>query len=188
MTDEKDALSGAKFDSGLYLKDFPVKIRVLTRDPMVYNDNFGNTKYVFAVFNLDEEKVQILDKTGGFPKRFQEINSDEDFGGDLRKVDLKITTNGKQGKEIRYNITPIGKPDDLTKKQVATIMEQGFDLSERVKKNNPGAVRLSEVNAGKKPGPATGDQSLEPNETTEDITIEDVTDDNGEIDVSKIPF
>lgn len=147
---ETDALSGAKFGGGLYLKDFPVKVRVLTRDPMVYVDNFGNTKYVFAVFNLDEQKVQILDKGPGFASRFQEINADEDFGGDVRKIDLKITTNGKSGMERRYTITPVGSPSELTKEQQKLVKEQGFDLAEKVQKNNPNALRLSEINAGAK--------------------------------------
>lgn len=171
---ETDALAGANFGGGLYLKDFPVKIRVLTRDPMVYVDNFANTKYVFAVFNLDEQKVQILDKGPGFAQRLQEINSDEDFGGDIRRVDLKITTNGKSGIEIRYTVTPVGEPSDPTKEQVAKIIEGGFDLAEKVQKNNPNALRLSEINAGKKVKPSEAAEGAEPsdNEEVEDEPIE----------------
>lgn len=174
---EQDALSDAQFGGGLYLKDFPAKIRVLTRDPMVYNDSFGNTKYVFAVYNLNEDKVQILDKGPGFAQRFKEINMDEDFGGDVRQNDLKVTTNGKSGIEIRYTITPVGSPGDLTKEQKAIIKEQGFDLAEKVQKNNPGALRLSEVNAGKKPATT---------EPEDEINIEDIEDEP--IDLTKIPF
>lgn len=180
---EQDALSDAKFGGGLYLKDFPAKIRVLTRDPMVYVDGFANTKYVFAVFNLEEDKVQLLDKGPGFAQRFQEINSDEDFGGDVRQNDLKVTTNGKSGIEIRYTITPVGSPAELTEEQKTIIKEQGFDLAEKVQKNNPGALRLSEVNAGKKPAAS---QSVEPTRTEDDITIEDIGDEP--INLADIPF
>lgn len=177
---ETNALAEAKFSGGLYLKDFPAKIRVLTRDPMIYVDSFANTKYVFAVFNLDEQKVQILDKGPGFAQRFQEINSDEDFGGDIRKIDLKITTNGKSGIEIRYTITPVGEPSDPSKEQVAKIVEGGFDLAEKVRKNNPNAIRLSEANAGKKV------KSLEETEPEDSVTIEDVG--NEPINMDDIPF
>lgn len=184
---EQDALSGAKFGSNLYLTDFPVKIRVLTRDPMVYNDNFANTKYAFVVFNVDEQKVQILDKTSGFPRRFQEINSDPDFGGDIRGIDVKVTTNGKQGKETRYNITPLTPPAPLTEVQKQIIVDAAIDLEGIIKKHNPGALRLSEVNAGKKLGPANVDMPVEPNTTTsDDIVIEDIGD--NPIDLNDIPF
>lgn len=178
---EADALSKADFGSGLYLSDFPCKIRILTRDPMVYTDQYANTRYAFAVYNIDTGQVQILNKGPGFAKRFQEINGDLDFGEDVRKIDLKITTNGKQGKEIRYTITPIGAPSDPTKEQVAKIVEQGFDLAEKIKKNNPNALRLSEINAGAKV-PEHAEEKLEPSDTQEDVVIEDLGDDPVNLD------
>lgn len=181
MAEEIDALGSAKFSSGLWLSDFPAKIRVLTRDPMVAMDKFGNTRYAFAVFNLDTKTVQILNKGPGFPKRFQEINADPDFGGDIRKVNLKVTTNGKQGIEIRYTITPVGEPSDLTKEQGAIIKEQGFDLAEKVKKNAPNALRLSEINEGAK----LGEDDLDNTNDETDI-IQEVGDEP--IDLNNIPF
>src|ERR1019366_2227536 len=118
---ETDALAGAKFGGGLYLKDFPAKDRVLTRDPMVYN-RFGNTYYAFAVYNLDLKKVQVLAKGPGFAKRFQELNS-EDFGGDVRKLDIKITTNGQSGLNVRYTIDHIGLASDIKKEDAEIIKE-----------------------------------------------------------------
>lgn len=185
---ETDALSGAKFSSGLWLKDFPCKIRVLTRDPMVYNDQFGNTRYAFAIYNLDLGQLQILNKGPGFAQRFQEINSDPDFGGDVRKVDLKITTNGKQGKEIRYTITPMGTPGDLPAQIVKDIVANGFDLAEKIQKNNPNAMRLSEVNAGAELPPAEEDETPTPTSEpkADDVVIEDIGDEP--INLDDIPF
>jgi hypothetical protein len=191
---EQDALSDAKFGSNLFLKDFPVKIRVLTRDPMVYNDNYANTKYAFVVYNLEDDQVQILDKTGGFAKRFQEINADEDFGGDLRKINIKITTNDLSGKEIRYTLTPVGTPSDLTEEQKKIIKDSKIDLDKVIKKKNPGAIRLSEVNQGKKPGPAAGEnegddeEDVKPSKDVapEDVVIEDIGDEP--INLDDIPF
>lgn len=184
---EQDALGDAKFGGGLFLSDFPAKIRVLTVDPMVYNDNFGNTKYAFIVFNIEDNKVQILDKTAGFPKRFQEIHLDSDYGNDVRGIDLKITTNGAQGKEIRYTINPLGEPKALTQEQLKVIKEAAINLEDVIKKKNPGALRLSEINGGKKLGPALNDQPIEPSKKADDdITIEDIGDEP--IDLDDIPF
>lgn len=185
MSDEKNALGEAKIGGGLYLKEFPAKIRVLTRDPMVYVDStYAATHYVFAVYNLDEEKVQILDKGSSFASRFQEIDSDPDFGGDVRKIDIKITTNGKDGsKEVRYTLTPMGNPGSPSKTQLAIIIEQGFNLAEKVKKNNPNALRLSEVNSGMKL--EEPEESL-PSSDKKDVVIEDIGDEP--INLDDIPF
>lgn len=187
MAEEANPLREAKFGGGLYLNEFPAKIRVLTRDPMVYVDKYANTKYVFAVLNVSENKVQMLDKGPGFVQRFQEIDMDEDFGGDIRKIDLKITTNGKDGTiEVRYTITPIGSPSDLTKEQLKVIKEEAFDLAEKVKKNNPNALRQSEINSGAKVKPME-DEELTPSEPPEDVIITDITD--GEpVSLDDIPF
>jgi hypothetical protein len=179
---ETDALTDAKFGGGRYLSDFPCKIRVLTRDPMVYVDQFANTRYAFAVYNTETKQVQILNKGPGFAKRFQELN-DSDFGSDVRKLTIKISTNGKSGKEIRYTIDPVGQPSGLTKEETENIVENGFDLAEVIKKNNPNAIRLSEVNAGKKVV-APEEEQVEPDDTAV-VTDSDMEE---EINLSDIPY
>lgn len=181
---EQDALGAAKFGNGLYVKDFPVKLRVLTRDPMVYNSDYKgqpSTHYVFVVYNFDTQSVQVLDKGAGTVQQLQEINADPDYGSDLRGIDVKIKTNGESGKNIRYIVNPIGEPHELTKEEVKRIYEAALDLEKTVKRNNPGAIRLSEVNAGKQP---TGDD--EANGPTTEPTIEDVGDEP--ISLDDIPF
>lgn len=179
---ENDALRSAKFNTGLFLRDFPAKIRVLTTDPLVYMDKFGGTKYAFIVFNLNEDKVQVLTQGPGFASRFQEIHLDDDFGGNIQGIDLKVTTNGKSGIEVRYTIAAVGAPHNLTKEQLDSIVASNIDLDAVVKKNNPNALRLSEVNAGKK---IVSSDEAEP-ETTKDVVIEDI--DDKPIDLSEIPF
>lgn len=180
---DQDALSGARFGGGGWLKEFPAKVRILTLDPMVYNNNFGQTKYAFIVFNLDEDKVQIFDTTPGNASRFKEIHMDEDYGANLRAIDVKIKTNGKSGINIRYTVETVGVPHNLTPEQMRIIYDAHIDLEKIVTKNNPGAVRLSEVNAGKKPGASLGrDNTLEP----EDTVIEDIGDEP--INLDNIPF
>lgn len=178
---ENDALRSAKFNTGLFLRDFPAKIRVLTTDPMVFMDKFGGTKYAFIVFNLNENKVQILSQGPGFASRFQEIHSDEDFGGNIQSIDLKITTNGKSGIEIRYTIAPVGAPHNLANEQLEAIVNSNVNLEETIKKNNPNAIRLSEVNAGSK---VVADDEAEP-ERTQDVVLEDIDD---SINLKDIPF
>lgn len=178
---DTDALRAAKFSTGLFLKDFPAKIRVLTTDPMVYMDKFGGTKYAFVVFNLNENKVQILSQGPGFASRFQEIHSDEDFGANIQTIDLKITTNGKSGIEVRYTIAPVGSPYSLSKEQLASIVNSNINLEEAIKKNSPNAVRLSEINAGKEVPQA---DEVEP-EATQDVVIEDIDE---PINLDGIPF
>lgn len=160
---ENDALSGAKFGGGLYLKDFPAKIRVLTLDPMVYN-YMGNTVYAFIVWNQTDQKPQILAKGPGFAKRFQEIHMDEDFGANVRRIDIKITTNGKSGMETRYTITPIGVPQDLANDQIQEA--SSVNLEDKIKEKNPGALRLSQINAGEQLAPSQS-QELTSDEMSE---------------------
>lgn len=182
---EQDALSGGNFGSGLFLSEFPAKIRVLTVDPLVYNDSFGNTKYAFIVHNIDSNKPQILDKGAGFAQRFKEIHLDEDFGGNIRGIDLKVTTNGAQGKEIRYTITPIGTPHQLTNDQIKEAAK--IDLEAVIKKKNPNALRLSEINAGAAVPPSVNDQAPEPSDPNP--TAPPIENLNGEpINLDDIPF
>lgn len=170
---ENDALSAARFGGGLFLSDFPAKIRVLTLDPVVSNDNYGNTKYAFVVWCHDDNKPHILNKGPGIAQRLSEIHTDPDFGGDLRKIDLKITTNGKSGIEIRYTITPVGAPYQLPAEQ---IKEAATINLESVVKNG---IRLSEVNQGKRIPSA----NLEPESTDEIAEVDDAP-----INLDDIPF
>lgn len=183
---ETDALGNAKFGSGVFLTDFPVKIRVLTLDPLVHTDNYGNTRYAFVVYNVDENIVQVLDKGPGFASSFQSIHTDEDLsGGDIRRIDVKIKTNGKSGKETRYEFNTVGTPSDLTQEQLKVIKDSSVDLDTIIKKNSPNALRLSEINAGKKLKPAeyaTSSDDLK----DKDVIIEDI--DDKPIDLGEIPF
>lgn len=180
---ETDALSGAKFGSGLFLTDFPVKIRVLTLDPLVHTDNYANTRYAFVVLNVDENRVQVLDKGPGFAQEFQRIHGDPDFGNDVRGIDVKITTNGKSGKETRYFFNAVGVPTPLTPEQLKTIKDANIDLDAIIRKGSPNAIRLSELNSGAKMPSA----ELEPSDTSkDDVVIEDIGDEP--INLDDIPF
>lgn len=180
----EDALSGAKFNSGLFLSDFPVKIRVLTLDPLVHLDDYGNTRYAFVVFNLDQNKVQVLDKGPGFAQAFQEKHLDEDLGGDIRNITIKIKTNGESGKKTRYTFDAIGEPSPLTPEQTKLIKDARVDLDAIIKKNSPNALRLSEINNG-----AQLSADLDTNRQDDTRTVADPVEGEDEpINVDDIPF
>jgi hypothetical protein len=169
----EDALSQAKFGGGLFLSEFPAKIRVLTLDPVVSRDDYGNTRYAFIVWSHDDNVPKILNKGPSFAKRFQEIHTDKDFGNDIRKIDIKITVSGK-GKETRYTITPLATSEDLTNEQ---IKEAAAINLQSVIKNG---IRLSEANKGTK----VPTVDIEPEQTDE---VTDV-DDGEPINLDEIPF
>lgn len=168
---ENDALSVATFGGGLFLTEFPAKVRVLTLDPVVSMDNYGNTRYAFVVWCFDDNRPHILNKGPSFAKRFQEIHMDEDFGGDIRKVDVKITTTGK-GKDTRYTITPFGAPYDLTNEQIKEAA--AINLNSVIKNG----IRLSEANQGKK----VPSVEVEPDDTVYEVS------DGDPVNISDIPF
>lgn len=158
-----DALRDAKpAGGGLFLSEFPAKIRVLTLDPRLSRDNYGNTRYAFVVWCYDDNKPHILNKGPSFYNRFIEIHNDDDFGANLRRIDVKITVSGK-GKETRYTITPVGQPGDLSNELIKEAAEINLDA---VIKNG---VRLSEVNNGKK----VPSSDIEPGQSDEDYPESD---------------
>lgn len=156
-----DALSEGRFGGGgLYLTDFPAKVRVLTTDPVVHLDNYGGTKYAFIVWSFDEDRPMILDKGASFTKRFQQIHKDPDFGANIQRIDLKITTNGKSGQDIRYSIDPLGNPYDLPLEKIREAAR--IKLDEKIQDG----VRLSAVNKGAKVPGSEPDEIGIPDEYT----------------------
>lgn len=157
---------------GLFVKideDNPVKLRVLTVDPLInVDETYGATRFAFVVYNFTEGKAQILNKGWSIAGELQKIHLDEDFGADIQKVDVKITATGS-GKETRYSVNPLPNAQKLTDEQLAEVIE--IDL-EKVIKNG---TRMSEVNAGKKSYPKA-----------KEVVIEDIPDE--EVNLDEIPF
>lgn len=143
-----DALASFDFNQvsgggNIYLKfeaGKPLYLRVLTTDPLVYMDKFGNTRFAFIVYNFTEGCAQILQATPSVAKRIGEIHVDEDFGADIKKVDIKITPTGA-GLERRYSIDVLPKAETLTNAQITEA--RGIDLEERISKNATLAQRMS---------------------------------------------
>jgi hypothetical protein len=142
-----DALAGFDFNqvsgAGLFVKfeaDKPLKLRVLTVDPLVYIDKFANTRFAFIVYNLTDDKAQILQATPGMARRIGEIHKDEDFGANIQKVDIKITPTGA-GMERRYTIQALPNAVALTQAQLKNAKE--INLEDKIAKDAPMAQRMS---------------------------------------------
>lgn len=130
---QADALS--KFDfskvtgGGLFVKFTPgesLTLRILTVDPIVTDESYEDkrtgetvvgTKFSFVVYNWTEAKAQILKATPNTAKRIGELHTDEDFGADIRQVDLKITAPNK-GEIKAYEIQVLPNAKDLTQAQI----------------------------------------------------------------------
>ena len=111
-----------KFEAGK-----PVKLRVFTTNPVVNLDNYGGTKYSFAVWDYAEGKAKILSKGTSIAKPIAELHTDEDYGADITKQDIKITPSG-DGMERRYTINVLPKPNNLT----SDAMEELKKLDEKL--------------------------------------------------------
>lgn len=142
---ERDALRDMdKFNrmtgSGLFIKfraDVPLVLRVLTTDPVVSETEFTDrqtgeitlsTRFAFIVYNFTEEKAQILQASPAMARKIGEIHSDDDFGGNIRNVDIKITPSG-EGLERRYDIQVLPKPRTLTRDMIEEAKKIDLDKS-----------------------------------------------------------
>lgn len=130
---ESDALS--KFDfskvtkQGLFLKfeaGKPVTLRILTVDPMVstvtYEDEKTGeesiqTKFAFVVYNFTDGKAQILSATPNMARKIGELHVDDDFGANIRKIDIKISPTGEK-LQRKYDIQVLPKTNELTTAQI----------------------------------------------------------------------
>lgn len=176
-----DPLSNYNFGnggSGLYLSEFPAKIRVLTTDPVVHmEEKYGSTKFAFVVWNHDLGKAQILDRGSSIAKQIQELHLSDDWGGNIQAVDIRINSTG-EGKDTRYTVTPLPNSKPLTNEQIKEAA--GIDLMAKIKNG----VRMSE---------AVQKQSTKPmpRSMVDDAAMEDIQDDidqGEEVDLADIPF
>ena len=172
---EVDALRDKKIETGggLFVKTVegtPIKLRVLTVDPVVSKDPYGGTKFAFIVWNYTENRAQILNKGGSVAKEIQRLHLDEDYGANIQKMGIKITTTG-QLKETRYSVDPLPNVEELTKEQIEEAKK--IKLDEVIKMG----IRYSKLTS-------TDDLTV-PENDSEDVVIDDVDE---EVDLSDIPF
>ena len=187
---ESDALRGFDFSSfgggGLFLKfqaGKPVTLRVLTTDPIVTTKEFEgsdgevnlSTQFSFIVYNFTDSKAQILSASPGVARKIGELHVDEDFGADIRKIDIKISPTGEKLTR-KYDIQVLPKTNTLTTEQIKECA--AIKLDEAVKDGDRMSLYDPEkVKAEPKAVPANGG---------DDEEVEVDTDEP--IDLSDIPF
>lgn len=188
---ETDALSSFDFSKvikgGLFLKfiaDKPVVIRVLTTDPVVSNQEYQgsdgevtlSTKFNFIVYNFTDDKAQILSASPSIAQKIGALHTDEDFGANIRKIDIKITPTGEKIKR-RYDIQVLPKTNDLTDEQVKEC--RAINLDEKIENGQ----RMSFYKPEEKNG---YDQAKEVRDAL-GVTEEDVNNEEP-INLDDIPF
>ncbi len=185
---EKDALGDFDFNKvsggGLFLKfeaGKPLTLRILTTDPIVTQKAWPSkqtgemelsTQFSFIVYNFTDGAAQILQASPGVAKRISQLHKDPDFGGDIKKIDIKVSPTG-EGLERRYDIQVLPKANVLTPDMIKEAA--AIPLTDKVD-----GYRLSEWEERQKRRP-----TLE--EETQDLTGgNDLTDEP--INLDDIPF
>jgi hypothetical protein len=159
---DTDALKGFDFGQftggGLFLKfeaGKPITLRVLTVDPMVTTQTFEasdgeinvSTRFSFIVYNFTDGRAQILSASPGVAKKIGDIHADEDFGANIKKVDLKITPTGDKLTR-RYEIQVLPKANEMTAEMIKEA--QAINLDEKVK--DGGRMSLYDPKTQPEPG------------------------------------
>jgi hypothetical protein len=191
---EKNGLDAFDFSSvkkpGKFLKfkdGDTMTLRVLTKDPVVSEKDFGNggvARLNFIVYNFTEERAQIFSASFGVGETLQRIGRDDDYGQNLQKVDVKISADGEQLQRV-YTVNVLrhsGSEKELTTDQIKECATLANDLEDI--EGNKG--RLSEWQP---PKPSSGYE--EAKEQANSLRKEDdVTefDANEPINLDDIPF
>lgn len=186
-----DALRNYKFKEsggGLFLKlakGDSIKLRILTTDPLVSTDNYGNTRFNFVVWNWDESKAQILSKGASIARPIQKLHLDEDYGADIQKIDVKLTatSTGVEDKDVEYTVNPLPKANELTPEILAEVKK--IDLEKAI----TNGTRMSKLLEGEElPVKDVNDMDGVDDRRDDSGKDEVVLDDDEPVDLSDIPF
>lgn len=154
-----DGLKNLKFEEGQsdfikFKADVPVKLRVLSVNPLIHENSYTDpktgevsvtTKYAFAVHNYGENKAMILDASPTIARTIHKLHSDEDYGEDITKIDIKIEPTGEM-LERRYAVNVLPKTQELKDKQVEAVEELDGKLESIIK----GGIRAEAYNNGER--------------------------------------
>lgn len=186
---EKDALGDFDFDSvtggGLFLKfkaGKPLTLRVLTTDPIVTQKEFTgadgeinlSTQFSFIVYNFTDGKAQVLSASPGVARKISELHADEDFGSNIKKIDIKVSPTGEK-LQRKYDIQVLPKTNELTNEQIKEC--QAIDLDKLV--SDGSRMSLWQPKEKKEVKPSSDVEE-------DDVVIEDVGDEP--INLDDIPF
>lgn len=188
-----DPLKNFEFpeSEGLFLKlekGGSVKLRVLTTDPLVSYDNYGNMRFSFVVWNWDAKKAQILSKGNSIARALQQLHNDEDYGANIQEIDLKITavSTGSEKKDVEYSVNPLPKAQKITDEILEEVKK--VDLEKAIKDGK----RMSALSEGEELAipesvrQASGVDDNRDDSAKDEVVIDDIDDEP--VDLSDIPF
>lgn len=145
-----DALRGLTFPEkeggSTFIKfkaDVAQKLRVYTTDPLISIDQYGNTRYSFAVWNYEEGKAMLLSKGKTIAEPIVRLHNDPDYGEDITQVDIKILPTGEE-LERKYQVNVLPKAQTLTPEQEAEVTKLDGKMEEII----PNGIRASAYNKG----------------------------------------
>ncbi|MBA3678765.1 hypothetical protein H0W80_01030 [Candidatus Saccharibacteria bacterium] len=157
----------------LKLKDGDrVKMRIAS-EPAVSVYKLGDKpRYAWAVYNRDNEKVQVYSAGISIFKQIAALTED---WGEPTEFDIRISRSGSTINDTEYIVTPVKESKELTKEVLAKVEE--VDLIKVVK-----GKWLSEYEEDKiPPAPVM--------EMTEEIDLDKMpSDEDAPIDLDNIPF
>lgn len=182
---EQDALKTYKFPktNSLFVNfedGDEYKLRVLTTDPVVTTREFEgdngetniSTKFAFIVYNFTLGRAQILNAGATITKEIQRLHQDEDFGANIKNIDIKISATGTKLTR-KYSVQVLPKTEKLTQEQVKECA----------------AIKLDEIVKGDRMSfykpPEEKTVQVEPEEPEPEITDKEVEE---PINLDDIPF
>lgn len=194
---ETDALSTFDFSKvmkpGVWLKFVPGEpftLRILTTDPLVTSESYEDkrtgetrvdTKFSFIVYNFTLDKAQVLKTTPKTAQRIAEIHLDDEYGADIRKVDVRITPPEKN--EIKaYLVEVLQKTRTLTNDQIKEA--QAISLEDLM----PDGGRMSFYDKDKENRKQQETPGHDYAEEVAEGLKKDVEPTDEEIDINSIPF
>lgn len=175
-------LANLKFESTSdfikFKADSPVKLRVLSVNPLIHDNTYTDTKtgevtvstkYAFAVWNYTSDRAMILDATPSIAQNIHRLHTDEDYGEDVTKLDIKIEPTGEM-LERRYAINVLPSPQTLSTAQVKAVNELDDKLPSVIKNG----IRAEEYNSGKRPKQELDEIAPMPSDEDAPIDLDDV--------------
>lgn len=116
--------------------------------------------WAFVVWNVKEEKIQILELTqASIQAAIKALSADEDWGSPVGTYDIKITKKGTK-LETEYTVTPVPKTPVSDKVREA-FKEANVNLEELYKNGDPFA------------NPKTGGSKSQPKKETKVVPVEE---------------
>lgn len=158
-------------------------------EPVIFLDNYANTRWGNTVWNYTEDKAQAYSYTKTIVNRVKELEQDEDWG-DVRTYDVKVSRKGSTKEDTEYSLTPNPSKDPLTQEQLEAC--EKLDLFKMFK----GSLSIKEFNDGVQltaPEPVNEEDGTSGYEKAKAVAEKikmgiPIEEDDEPVDLSDVPF